>query len=134
RDQIFREVAGSDLPGLVYTCMWDLSSAEDRAYIEEVCDLFRSRGAAVHFVELYAPLEERIRRNRTEQRLAAKPSKRDVKASELRLRTRDTDRVMNTSGSFFHPEHHVRIDNTNLSPREVAEIIINHFQLPSDRS
>jgi hypothetical protein len=129
RDEVFREAAGSDLRGLIYTCMWDLSSDEDRAYIDEVCDLFRSRGSAVHFVELYAPLEERLRRNRTELRLREKPSKRDLPASEERLQNRENATTMNSAGDFFYPESHIVIDNSELSAADVAHMVVARFGL-----
>jgi hypothetical protein len=133
RDQIFQEVADSDLPGLIFTCMWSLDDERDKRFVDGVCERFRSRGAAVHFVELYATLEERLRRNRTEERLLAKPSKRDVEASERRLRTNERLRL-NTDGDFFYPEDHLRIDNTALEPAEVAEEIIRHFGIPEHRT
>jgi hypothetical protein len=128
RDQVFREVADSDLPGLIYTCMWDLDDAEDRRYLDGVCALFEAKGATVHFVELYATLEERLRRNRTEQRLSEKPSKRDVAASERRLLANEAVRL-NTSGDFFHPDRHIRIDNTDRSASDVAATIIDWLAL-----
>jgi hypothetical protein len=134
RSEVFREAAASDLPGLIYTCMWDLASDEDRSYIDEVCDLFRSNGAAVHFVELFARLEERLQRNRTELRLKEKPSKRDVRSSEERLRAREADRKMNSTGDFFYPESHVLIDNTDLSAADVAKRIVARFGLPAAES
>lgn len=130
RDEVFREVALSDLPGLIYTCMWDLDSDEDREYIDDVCDLFRANRSAVHFVELYAPLEERVRRNRTELRLREKPSKRDIVSSEHRLRARENDRRMNSDDDFFYPEAHIRIDNSELSAIEVARVVASRFGLP----
>jgi hypothetical protein len=130
RDEVFREVAQSRLPGLIHTCMWDLASQPDRQWIDQVRDLFLSKGARVHFVELYAPLEERLRRNRTEARLREKPSKRDLEASERRLLAREHDRTLNTVAPFFHPESHLRIDNTRLSPAQVATMIIERFHLP----
>lgn len=130
RSAVFQEAAASDLPGLIYTCVWDLASDEDRVYYDEVCDLFRSNGAAVHFVELFAPLEERLVRNRTELRLKEKPSKRDLRASEERLRARETDRKMNSAGDFFYPEPHMMIDNTDLSAAEAAKLIVARFGLP----
>ena len=129
RDQIVREVADSDLPGLVFTCVWSLDDDRDKRFVDGVAARFRARGAPVHFVELYAPLEERLRRNRTEERLLAKPSKRDVEASERRLR--DNERLrLNTNGDFFYPDEHLRIDNTELEPGEAAGEIIRHFGIP----
>jgi hypothetical protein len=130
RDHVFQEVADSDLPGLIYTCMWDLDDADDRAYIDDVCFRFEARGAAIHFVELWASLDERLRRNRTAQRLEEKPSKRDVHASEQRLLAREMDGRLNSNGDFFYPERHIRIDNTHRSARDTAATIAARLGLP----
>lgn len=130
REHVFREVAESDLPGLVYTCVWALDDERDRHFIDELCGLFRSRGADVCFVELAASLEERLRRNRSEGRLLAKPSKRDLGASERRLLENEARFRFNTEGDFFDPRRHLRIDNTDRSPGDVAEEIVRHFGLP----
>jgi hypothetical protein len=130
REQVFREVVQSDLPGLIYTCMWDVIDPKDRAYMDGLCALFEGRGAAVHFAELFAPLEVRLARNRTAERLAAKPSKRDVEASEERLRARELDRTLNTDGAFHDPDRHLLINNTALAPESVAETLIERFGLP----
>lgn len=127
RNQVFQEVAASDLSGLIYTCLWNLDDPRDKQFVDEACDLFRSRGAAVHFVELYALLEERLRRNRTELRLEEKPSKRDVEASQRRLLKNEAAAKLNTNGDFFYPEHHIRIDNTSRSAREVAQEIADRI-------
>jgi len=127
REQIFDEVVRSDLPGLIFTCMWSLDDERDKRFVDEVCDRFLQHGAAVHFVELYATLEERLRRNRSPERLAAKPSKRDVEASERRLLANDQKFRLNTDGDFFYPDQHLRIDNTRRAPSEVAAEIVRHF-------
>jgi hypothetical protein len=131
REQIFDEVARSDLPGLVFTCMWSLDDERDKRFVDGVCDRFRARGAAVHFVELYATLEERLRRNRTEERLLAKPSKRDVAASEGRLLANEDRLRLNTDGDFFYPDDHLRIDNTDRAAEDVADEIIRYFDIPA---
>ena len=123
RRQVFEEVAASDLPGLVYTCMWDLDDPDDRAAVDALCSLFEERGATVRFVELHATLEERLRRNRTETRLREKPSKRDVEASEARLLRNEGATRLNTDGDFFYPDRHLRIDNTRRDPADVAREI-----------
>lgn len=132
REQVFQEVADSDLPGLIYTCMWALDDERDKRFIDGLCALFRSRGARVHFVELWASLEERLRRNRTRERLDEKPSKRDVEASERRLLAHESRFRLNTDGDFFYPKEHLRIDNTDRSAREVAEQIVERFGLDRD--
>lgn len=133
RSQVFQEVAQSDSPGLIYTILWNLSDERDKEYIDEVASLFRSHGAEVFYVELYSPLEERLKRNRTGERLREKPSKRDLEASERRLLANEVHRL-NSDDDFFYPEQHLRIDNSELTAREVAERIIHRFQLQLNES
>jgi hypothetical protein len=130
RDRVFREAAHSDMPGLIYTCMWDMDDAETREYIDEVVELFRKNGAPAHFVELSAPLEARLLRNRTELRLREKPSKRDVDASEARLLANERRRL-NTSEDFFYPDRHLRLDTTSISAADAARRIAKELGLPT---
>lgn len=128
RKLMFEEVAGSSLPGLIFTFVWALEDADDKAFIDEVIDTFPR--ATVCFVELAAPLEERLRRNATAERLSEKPSRRDVASSRQHLLAAEADYQMNTRGDFFYVDRHLRIDNTNLSPDDAALQIIHHFKLP----
>lgn len=130
RSQVFDEVLDGDGPGLVFTYVWVLDQPGDRRFVDDLVERFESRGARVHFVELVASQEERLRRNRTELRLAEKPSKRDVEASELRLLESDRSFRFNTDGDFFYPERHIRIDNTERSPSDVADEIVERLGLP----
>ena len=130
RDQMFIEVAESDLPGLIFTYVWAFDQPEGLSFINEQKAVFESRGGRAVFVELWADLEMRLTRNRTELRLAAKPSKRDVEESEKRLLRADQEYQLVSEGSFPFPGH-LWIDTTRLSPRVVAERIVDHFFLPS---
>jgi hypothetical protein len=130
RNGVFREAAHSDTPGLIYTCMWDMDDVETREYIDEVVELFRTNGAPAHFVELSAPLEVRLLRNRTELRLREKPSKRDVDASEARLLANETRRL-NTSEDFFYPDRHLRLDTTAMTAADAAHRIVKELGLPT---
>ena len=121
RRQIYEEVVQSDLPGLIVTYMWCLDHDSDRRAMEEIMELFESHGFVIRFVELYATLEERLRRNRTDLRLQEKASKRDVDASEERLLRNDQKFKLNSAGDFFFPDRHLKIDNTERSAVEVAE-------------
>jgi hypothetical protein len=129
RQSVFLEVAGSDLPGLIYTCMWDLDDARAKESMDGLAGIFRAEGAAVHFVELSAPLEIRLRRNRTALRLAEKPSKRDMAASEGRLLANEKRRL-NTSGDFFYPGEHLRLDTADMSAEHAARRIAQELGLP----
>ena len=125
RRLVFHEVAKSNMPGLTITFVWDLDSQDHKATVEEFADLFQAAGASVYYIELYASLEERIRRNRTELQLLEKPSKRDVVASEaLLIRWYEAGTRHNTDRDFFWPDAHLKIDTTELSAVETAERIV----------
>jgi hypothetical protein len=130
RTRIFEEVAASDLPGLIFTFVWALEDARDRAFIDRTCEIFRARGAGVHFVELAASLDERLRRNGTELRLAEKRPKRDLERSRSNLLSLEAGHRLNSDGDFFYPESWLRIDNTHLPPDAVARRIVEAFGLP----
>ena len=129
RDEIFKAVAKSDLPGMVFTVMWELDQPHTYEIIGSWCEIFRQEGAEICFVELYADLDERLRRNGTPLRLEHKASKRDVEASTERLLRNHTRHQFNSNGDFTFSDNYLRIDNTNLTPGEAARRIVDHFGL-----
>lgn len=131
RRRILEEVAGSDLPGLIFTYVWDFDDHTDGAVVEGYASIFRAQGGRVAFVELQATQAERLRRNETELRLAEKPSKRDVEESRRRLLAADAMHRMNSAGEFDGRADYVRIANTQLTPEEVADRVIAVLGLPS---
>ncbi|MGE5673972.1 MAG: AAA family ATPase [Mycobacterium leprae] len=130
RMRILEEVAGSDLPGMVFTYCWDLDAPGDKAFIDGATAVFQAHGAEICYVELAASLDERLSRNETPLRLAEKPSKRNLDWSRRNLLTTDQRHRLNSNGDFFYPDQHLRIDNTNLTPEQVARQIIERFGLP----
>jgi hypothetical protein len=130
RDSVFVETARSDLPGLIYTMVWAFDHPGDLKFVEKQKAVFESEGGRVVFVELTADLETRLQRNASERRMSAKPSKRDVEASRQRLLEGEEVYQLDSRGSFPFPGY-LRIDNTRLDPRAVAERIAIHFSLPS---
>jgi hypothetical protein len=133
RSRILDEVAQSTLPGLIFTFVWALDDASDRAFIERCAQPFRARGAPVHFVELEATLDERLRRNASPFRLSEKPSKRDLDQSRSNLLDTDRKHKLNSDGDFFEGSH-LKIDNTTLSPEQTARLIIDVFAIPTVES
>ena len=85
RNQIFEEVAKSDLEGLIFTYVWAFNMKEDEEYYNNIKEIFRKQGAEIYLVELEADLEERVRRNETENRLLNKPTKRNIEWSKKNL-------------------------------------------------
>jgi hypothetical protein len=128
RRRIFEEAAASELPGLIFTWVWAFDDASDRAFIDGVRTLFHSHGWRTVFVELWADLETRLRRNRTELRLREKPSKRDVASSEARLLRFERLHRLSSDGDFPFSDH-VRIDNSDVDPHEVAGTVVSRFAL-----
>jgi len=126
RRRVFEEVAQSTKPGLIFTMVWGFGLDSELSFVESMIDIFRSRGDRTVFVELAADLEARLERNRHPARLDVKRSKRDVEASEERLLAWESQFQMNTTADEPFPfENHVRIDNTDLSPDAVAQIIVD---------
>lgn len=129
RFAIFKAVAQSELPGLIFTLLWAFNEPGDWRYVAAIEEVFHAAGGKVSFVELKAELSERLQRNRHENRLAHKPSKRDLPFSE-KLLLGDEERFrMHTLPGELGDRALLRIDNTHLSPEAVADRIIRHFEL-----
>ena len=129
REQMLKEVAESDLPGLIFTYVWAFDDSGDLDYVKKLQSIFESRGGGVVFAELKADLETRLSRNECEDRLAAKASKRDVVRSRERLIDAEENHRLNSNGDFPFAEH-VLIDNSRLSAQAAALQIAQHFRLP----
>ena len=130
RRLVIEEVAASDLPGLVFTFVWAFNVPEEQAFVDECAGPFRERGARVLFVELEAAQAERLKRAAGVARLAEKPSRRDLDASRRDLLDDDARYQLNSGGKFDERQDYLRINNTLLTPAEVAERVIEHFALP----
>jgi len=130
RLEIFKEIAKSNLKGVVFTYVWKLEKKHNEKFIKKVVDIFEGVGGDVYFIELEANQKERMRRNKTANRLRNKPSKRNIALSEKSLLEFDKFYEMNTKqGGRFKNKNYLKIDNTNLRPKEVAEKIVKYFEL-----
>lgn len=103
----------------------------DAAYIRGLVAPNADRGLQVRFVELYADLATRLDRNAGADRLAAKPSKRDLAWSAAHIREREAAFTMNTAEQAALPGEdlladfsHLRIDTTDLDPGQAAARIL----------
>lgn len=128
RTELLREVAESDLPGLVFTFVWALNEERDHEYVAKLIEPFTSRDAAVYYVELEAEQAVRLQRNQHPDRLAAKPTKRDTERSEKVLLYHDEHFRFNSLPDEFAGKRHLRINNTHLSAGEVAEQVVQWMQ------
>ena len=131
RQTVFELFAKGDFPGLIFTymCAFDVQSEFD--YLQKVIDLFEANGANCYVVELCADFEERLSRNKSENRLLHKESKRNLEWSEAEMRaTSEKYRLNSYEGEKLPFEHYLKIDNTNLIPDAVAKMIQTHFAIP----
>ncbi|MDR9856525.1 AAA family ATPase [Paenibacillus sp. VCA1] len=129
RQEIFEEVAKSDLAGLIFTFVWAFDLQSDWDYIKHIRGIFEERGGTVYYVELEADVNERLARNKSPHRLAHKPTKRDLEFSERDLlETMENYRLNSLEGEITHP-HYLRINNAKLDPETVARMIKEKFEL-----
>ena len=129
REIIFREFAASDQPGMIFTYMWAFDQQADWDYIEHVKEIFAPYGTEFYYVELVAPQEIRLARNATPNRIANKPSKANVEASNERLKQEDAGyRLVSNEGEIPF-DNYLRIDNSRLSPQKTALRIRDTFGL-----
>lgn len=129
RIQMFKEVAKSGMPGLIFTYAWQLDSKKDCDFINTSVKIFKQQGANVCYVELEASVEERLKRNKSANRLKYKPSKKAIKASEKELLDTDHKHILNSTENDFKDKNHLKINNMNLSADVVAKMICERFSL-----
>lgn len=114
---------------MIFTFVMAYGEEKDLAYINYLKTLFESTGGKFYFVELSASLETRLKRNITPHRLEMKPTKRDTEWTRNDiLKTVEKYRLNSYEGEYLC-EHHLKINNDNLLPEEVADIIIKEFNL-----
>ena len=129
RKQIMVEVAKSDLEGLIFTYVWAFDQEKDQEYVNRFTSIYEEVGADIYYIELEADLEQRLKRNRTPDRIKEKPSKQNLELSEMRLLDNDRKYVLNSPSGFEFKHNYLRIDNTDLEAETVAKMIIEHFSI-----
>lgn len=129
RREIIEAVAKSDLPGLIYTAMVAFDMPSNKDYLNSIVELFESRNAEIYVVELCADFNVRIERNKTENRLLNKPTKRNLQKSEEAFRKLESEHRFNSRDEEILFKNYLRIDNTNLPPKDVAAKIKDTFSL-----
>lgn len=129
RMQIFKEFAKSEEEGIIFTTTWDFDDKEEWNRIYKYIQIFKDNNAEIYIVELEANLEERLKRNKMENRLLNKPSKRNLEWSEKGLLKSVEKYRFNSKENEIKEKNYLRIDNTNLNANVVAEMIKNRFKL-----
>lgn len=125
RRRVLEEAAQHDID-LIFSIVWALDSQDDLAEIASYISIFEN----VAFVELRADLNTRLRRNRTDERLLHKASKRDVEWSDDNVRQMETDWQMTSvdghgvASELLAQHPHLVLDTVGVSSAESAARVI----------
>ena len=124
REIIFNDFIKTNHYGMIHTFMWDFNSKADWEYVENLVSKFDE----VYCVELIASQEIRLARNKTENRLLNKASKRDIEASNKRLMNETAYRLISNEGEIPF-KNYLKINNENIEAEEAAKMIKETFGL-----
>ena len=108
---------------VILTGVIDFSNQYQLMYLKQIQDLLDNFHQEILFVELETSLEERLRRNRTENRLKHKPLKRHIEISEREILETTETLQLNSQHQPNELHHYLKINNTNLSAEEVVKQI-----------
>ena len=108
---------------VILTDVIDFSNQYQLMYLKQIQDLLDNFHQEILFVELETSLEERLRRNQTENRLKHKPLKRHIEVSEREILETAETLQLNSQHQLNELHHYFKINNTNLSAEEVAKQI-----------
>jgi hypothetical protein len=98
-------------------------------YFTDIIAKIKEHDVDICAAELYAPLDVRLERNVTENRLKHKPSKKHIEVSNERIiRDSENGRFLSEPGELPF-ENHMQIDNTNVPPELAARMIKERFGL-----
>lgn len=130
RQKVFELFAEGNFEGLIFTYMFAFDQQSEFDYILDIISLFESNGARCHVVELSADFDVRVERNRSENRLLNKESKRNIERSESEMcKTSSAYRLNSFDGEKLPFKSYLKLDNTNIDPKEAASIIKRYFNI-----
>jgi len=118
---------------LIFTYVAAFECQDEIDYLKGLQQQFTQSGGSFYFIELSANLETRLQRNLTPHRMERKASKRDTKWSEQNLLSDASKHKLNTDHDEILFENHLKIDNTNLLPDQVADIVIQKYNLKANQ-
>ena len=129
RRRVMEEAASSGTR-LVFTVTLRVDDADHVAALASWVAPFASAGLPVSFVQLSADLEVRLLRNRTEDRLEAKPSKRDLAWPDANVRewaqyrTNTDPDLPSAADDLLAAHQNLSLDNSSLTAEEAAATIL----------
>lgn len=129
RKLIFEEYSTSNEKGLIFTTTWEFDQEEEWSRIYGYFDIFKKHNADIYIVELEANLEERLKRNITENRLEHKASKRDLEWSRDDVLKSERKYRFNSKDGEIKEKNYIKINNEKISAKDTARIIKDKFNL-----
>ena len=130
RARVIEEAVYCDsVPGLIFTYVVDYKCKNGLDDVRRYASIFEKHGHPVFMIQLVSSLKTRLIRNRGTLRMQEKHSKRDIRVSEAVLLNNEKAWKMVAPDGFSFGNRFLSINNENLSPDSVAEIIIDHCQL-----
>ena len=114
---------------MIFTVATNFNEQEEFRRLDELRKQFESTGGELYFIELSASLEERLKRNVTENRLNKKKSKQDIEWSNNNLINGETKYRLNSREDEYWFKNHLKINNEKLMPEEVVDIILKNYEL-----
>ena len=114
---------------LIFTYVCAFEMQEEKNYLKGLHDLFTGAGGKFYFVELSADLDTRLARNETAYRMKRKASKQDIEWSRANLLSDTEKHRLNSEEGEVWFENHLKIDNSDLEPDQVADQVIEAFGL-----
>ncbi len=129
RKAIFEEYSASNEKGLIFTTTWEFDRKDEWNRIYSYFDIFKKHNAEIYIVELEATLEERLKRNITENRLNHKASKRDLEWSKNDVLKSEEKYRFNSKDGEIKEKNYIKINNEKISAEDTAKIIKEKFEL-----
>lgn len=113
---------------MILTKTFNFNDENDINYFNNINSFVDENIIKFYLIELSSDLKTRLARNKTDNRLKNKPSKRDVNLSDKRLI--QTDKTFNyvLPHEYAKKNHYLQIDNSNLSVTDTTNKIIKFIQ------
>ena len=127
RRRVLEEAAAHHID-LLFSLVWALDCEPDLRILQGYVDIFDGDAA---FVELRADLPTRLARNRTEERLLHKASKRDLSWSDANVQEMEGQWAMTSAegrhaaAELLDAHPHLVLDTTHLTAAEAGDEIVS---------
>ena len=129
KDVIYEKYSETNNYGLIVTLAVNFDAQSEWDELNRIADIFKEKNAEIYYVNLVASQEIRLQRNKTENRLKYKSSKRNIEKSDKHLIEVDNKCRFTGNDEEFVGKNYIKIDNSTISPDVVAEMIKEKFSL-----